>query len=378
MSIQEMRRISGEGGRETFELIIGPVHMETENFSIIVTVEGDTVVEAKVNAGFLHRAFEKLAENRTYIQNVPLLLRVCVPDPDHAETAYSMAVEQLLDIEIPDRAKYIRTIVLEMARISAHLFWTFGMSAAVGLYTVGQWSVADRERFIELFEELTGARIYHIYNFPGGVRYDLPMGWTDKLMKVVNYMEKRLKEYDKVFFENDILITRSRGLAKISTEEAISLGVTGPNLRATGVPYDFRKLDPYAAYPYIDFEIPTGKYGDAYDRIMVRRREIEISLNIIKQAIKELPSGPIMAPIPHPLYYNVPPGDAYARVESSKGEFGFYVVSDGSDRPWRVHIRGPSFIHGVQLLEKLLKNVRIADIPVVLKSLDNCPPDIDR
>jgi len=181
-----------------------------------------------------------------------------------------------------------------------------------------------------------------------------------------------------VFFENDILITRSRGLAKISTEETISLEVTGPNLRATGVPYDFRKLDPYAAYPYIDFEIPTGKYGDAYDRIMVRRREIEISLNIIKQAIKELPSGPIMSPIPHPLYYNVPPGDAYARVESSKGEFGFYVVSDGSDRPWRVHIRGPSFIHGVQLLEKLLKNVRIADIPVVLKSLDNCPPDIDR
>ena len=372
-----------------FELFVGPQHVGvTGNMMYHLWVDGDTVVKAETHVGYLHRGFEKLMERRTWLMNVALIPRICVPEPDVNEAVYAMAVESLMDWDIPERAKYIRTIVLELARIGAHLFAIGGYAGAIGLYTLPQWAIGDRDYILDLFEQLTGARVYHIYIFPGGVRWDLPDGFLRKLEKVLNYLEERLKLYDEVMFRNEIFFRRAIDIGVIPRDKAIEWGVTGPNLRACGYPYDVRKLDPYAAYPDLDFEIPHyPKFGefeafghgcDCYSRMVVRRLEIEQSIRILRQVIKKIPEGPYTLKLPNPIAWKVPAGYAYARVESSKGEYGYLVISDGGKMPYRVHVRGPSYTHGINVIEKIAPGLNIADFAPTAFSLDVCPPDIER
>jgi len=367
--------------QKTVDLFFGPQHPGiTGNFSVRVTIDGDTVVKAQVIPGFLHRGFEKLMEMRHWIQGPALICRVCVPDPDHSETAYATAVERLADIEVPERGKYIRALTLEMSRLSAYLFYFGGYAGSIGLYTMGQWAVGDRDYLLDLYEQLTGARVYHIFNFPGGPRWDTPPGFEDKVDKLMDYYEKRLKEYDKLYFNNKVFLKRAQGTAVMTKSYAQKMEVTGPNARSTGWAIDVRKDDPYAAYPDLDFDIITQKEGDNYARIMQRRLEFEQSMDLIRQITKKLrnmPRGDIRV-TPNPLQWKIPPGEAYGAVESSKGELGYYVVSDGGISPYRMQVRGPSISHGVQVYEEMVVGQRLADVAALMFSLDVCPPDIDR
>jgi len=371
-----------------YELFIGPQHPGiTGNMMYHLWVDGDTVTKAECNVGYLHRGFEKLMESRLWMQNIPLVCRICVPEPDVNEAAYSMAVEQLMGWEIPDRARYIRTIVLELARIAAYLMAIGSYAGSIGIYTIPQWSMGDRDYILDIFEQLTGARVYHIYIWPGGVRWDMPASLPRLIEKTLNYIEERLKLYDDVLFENRVFFDRAIGVGKIPCSKAIEWGVTGPNLKACGYGYDVRKLEPYAAYDEIDFDVVSypdlGKFdvheaGDAYTRMLIRRLEIEQSIGIIRQALEKMPEGEHILKHPNWLRWKVPEGYAFARVESSKGEFGYFVVSNGGLKPVRVHVRGPSYTHGINVAERLLQGANIADVSQILFSLDICPPDIER
>lgn len=362
-----------------YKLFVGPNHPGISgNYAMNLTLEGDRIVKAKTEGGFLHRGFEKLMEERLFIQNIAIVCRICVPDPDPNEDNYARAIEQIAGIEVPMRAKYIRTMVLELSRMASHLFTFGGHASTTGLYSIANWSIADRDRIMELFEELTGGRVYHIFVLPGGVRRDLPKGFKKRVAEVMDYIESRLPEYDDLCFQNDLLVKRARGIGTMTKDEAIKWGATGPNLRACGVAADVRKDDPYEAYPYLDFDIPTKEEGDALARYLVRRLEIEQSIRIIRQILDDIPEGPVWNKIPNPLKWKVPAGDAYVRAESSKGEYAYYMVSDGGQKPYRVHVRGASVTHGVHILENLLVGSRIEDASQIMFSLDACPPEVDR
>lgn len=362
-----------------YNMFIGPNHPGIEgNFALKLVVEGDTIVKAKTEAGFLHRGFEKLMEERLFIQNIAIVARICVPDPDPNEENYARAIETIAKIEVPRRAQFIRVLVLELSRIGSHLFTFGGHAGTIGLYTMPNWSISDRDRVLELFEELTGGRVYHIYNMPGGVRRDLPAGFKDRVRDVMSYIEARLAEYDDLFFNNKILLTRAQGIGVLPKDKALEWGATGPDLRGAGFAYDVRKDDPYEVYGELDFEVPTEEASDAYSRLMVRRREIEQSISIVRQVLDRIPEGPVWNKQPNPLKWRVPAGDAYVRTESSKGEYAYYMVSDGGVRPYRVHVRGASVTHGVHILEHMLTGARIEDASQIMFSMDACPPEVDR
>jgi len=364
-----------------FELNFGPNHPGIEgNYAFKVKLNGDRVLEAKADAGYLHRGFEKLMEGRLWIQNIALVPRICVPDPAPMEICYSLAVEELGGLEVPERAQWIRVMQLEMSRLAAHLFTFGGHAATTGMYSTMFWGVADRDLILDRFEELTGGRVYSIFNLPGGVRRDIPEGYLSRLGDLLDYLDSRLTDYDDLFFRNQVFVKRARDLGVMSQEQALKWGVTGPNLRATGLPFDVRRDDPYLVYDQLDFDIPTEQAGDALARNLVRRAELQQSIRILRQIIAQLPhiKGPIRCPIPNPLAWQVPAGDSYARVESSKGELGYYVVSTGGEKPYRVHVRGPSSMHAVQVLENLAVGARLEDIAQIMFSLDACPPEVDR
>ncbi len=373
-----------EGEIREFEYFIGPQHVGiTGNFGVHLKAVGDEIIEARANPGYLHRGFEKLIEQRRWIQNIPLVCRICVPDPDVNEVAYSLAVEEIAGMEVPRRAQFLRVMVLEMSRLQAHLLYFGGIAGALGLYTIPQWTVGDRDYLLDRFEELTGGRVYHIYTTIGGVRRDVPEGFTQRLRKTLQYLLQRLKDYDRLMFDNAIFKRRTIGVAVIEQDYALSMGVTGPNLRATGVQADVRRDDPYLVYPELEFDIPTLSGGDIHDRVMIRRLEFEQSIRILQQVLDELDrttGEPVLNKevLRNPFDWAPPPGDAFVRVESSKGEYGYYVVSDGGIKPYRVHVRGPSLSHGILVLEDLLKGARVADVAPFMFSLDVCPPDIDR
>ena len=364
-----------------YELNFGPNHPGIEgNYALKVKLNGDQVLEARADAGYLHRGFEKLMEGRLWIQNIALVPRICVPDPVPMEVCYSLAIEEIGGLQAPERAQWIRVMQLEMSRLAAHLFAFGGHAATTGMYTPMFWGVADRDLVLDRFEELTGGRVYSIYNIPGGVRRDIPDGFLQRLSSLLDYLESRLPDYDNLFFTNQVFVTRAKETGPITQTQALEWGVTGPNLRATGLAFDVRRDDPYLVYDQLDFDIPTEEPGDAWVRTLVRRNELIQSVRILRQIIDRLPGidGPIRAPIPNPLAWKVPAGEAYVRIESSKGELGWYVVSDGSEKPYRVHIRGPSSMHAVQVLEHLVTGCRIEDVAQIMFSLDACPPEVDR
>ncbi len=372
-----MKKFSKED-REV-KLFVGPQHPGvTGNMSFEITLEGDILTSVKTHVGYLHRAFEKLMERRLFIQNFPLVCRICVPESDTNEENYARALEELAGIEIPERAKWIRTLVLELSRLQMFMRWIGGIAGTMGLGTAPQWSVGDRDYILDLFEELTGGRIYHIYILPGGVRRDLPEGFEERVLKVMDYLEKKLPDYDALIFENAVFKKRLKGIAKIDPSWVEEIGVTGPVARACGFPFDVRKEQPYEVYDKLDFEIITETGCDLYAMAMVRRREIELSIKLIRQIIDRMPKGDVWTHLPNVLYWKIPAGETYVKTEATRGEFGYYVVTDGSDKPRRVHVRGVSTPHAYTLLERLVPGMNISDFSVAIVGLQTCPPEIER
>lgn len=375
----ELEELSRNDECIQYELFFGPNFPGMHgNFGYVLDVAGSTILRVRPNPGLLHRGFEKLMERKLWFQNLSLIPRICVPDPDPNEVAYCTAVEKIMDLDIPLRAKYIRSITLEMSRAGSLLMGMGTVGGMIGLYTVMYRMINDRDYLLDLFEWLTGARVYHIYNVPGGVRRDLPEGWTDKLLKTVDLLESHLPEWDRLLYENPVVHRRLTGVGPLTAEEAVGYGITGPALRATGFEADIRVDDPYAAYPELDVEVPVTAGGDALARAVQVRKEYEATLSLIRQAAAKLPKGEHKVKLGNPLKFTVPEGDAYARVESSKGEFGYHVVSDGGLKPYRVSVRGPSLPAGLSVCHKHLPGMKIDDVALWMASLSVCPPDFDR
>ena len=358
----------------------GPQHPGiTGNMSIELDLLGETIKGAKTHVGYLHRGFEKLIERRTIIQAFTIVCRICVPEPDPNEENFARAVETLSNINISEKAKYIRVMVLEMSRLSAQMLWLAGQSGSVGLGTVGQWSIYDRDLILDMFEELTGGRVYHMYIYPGGVRRELPIGFLDKLDNFLDYFEKKLKKYDDLFFYNATFKKRAIGMGVVSSDEAIKNGYVGQVLRACGHQRDVRKDNPYLVYDKLDFDIPVFTDGDVYARAMVRRQEIKESIKILRQVITQMPKdGLIMQKIPKHRKFKLPKDDVYVSTESARGEFGYYMAGDGTEFIRRMQVKGPSLIHGFTLLEKLLIDEELSNVSMIMNSLGICPPEIER
>lgn len=359
----------------------GPQHPGvTGNMSLEIIVSGDEVVDLKTHVGYLHRGFEKLIERRLYIQSFPLVCRICVPEPDTNEYLWATAVEQLAGIEIPERAKWLRTLTLEMSRLASFLMWIGGQAGAFGMGTIGQWAVTHRDYMLDLFEELSGGRVYHMYIIPGGVRGVEPDSWFDNIEKVLVKVEKLLREIEIVMFNNAVFKKRAIDLGIVEPEMVDRYGITGPIARAAGIRRDLRLDDSYLIYDRLDFEPIVLEKSDAYNRALCRFREMWQSIDLIRRIIGKMPkAGEVHTPLPaNPLHWKIPPGETYVRAESTRGEYGYYVVSDGSERPRRTYVRGPSYTHAVALLEKIAIGVNIADLAGLMVSLHTYPPEIER
>ena len=358
----------------------GPQHPGiTGNMAVELTVCGDEVVEGRVHVGYLHRGFEKLMERRTFIQCFPIVCRICVPEPDFNEYCYAAAVEELAGIQVPETANWIRTLILEMGRINSYLMYLGGQAGALGLGVIGQWTTYGRDLMLDRFEELTGARIYHMFILPGGVRDGLPEGFEPRMAETLREIEGILQDVQETMFHNAVFKRRTVGQGVIDPAWLDPYGVTGPNARAAGVPRDVRKDFPYLVYPQLDFEPVTGRDSDIYSRAEVRRRDLLLSIDLIRQILARMPrQGPFMASIPNVLHWKIAPGETYVRGECSRGEYGYYLVTDGSGYPRRVNVRGPSYTHAMALLERMLVNCNIADVAALMVSLHTYPPEIER
>ncbi|HUW06072.1 MAG TPA: hypothetical protein VMW01_07410 [Williamwhitmania sp.] len=358
----------------------GPQHPGiTGNMSLELTVLGDEVMDCETHVGYLHRGFEKLMERRKYIQCFPIVCRVAVPEPDFNEYCFASGLEELAGIEVPEAAQWLRTLVLEMARLQSFLMWIGGQSGAFGMGVIGQWSIYLRDLVLDRFEELTGGRIYHMYIIPGGVRGLLPDGFRKRMEETLKTIDTFMVDIDKVMFNNAVFKKRSVGMGYIDPEWIYQFGITGPNARAAGVPNDVRKDFPYLKYAELDFEPVVGKDSDIYTRADVRRRDLLLSVDLIRQIMARIPDeGDIKAPTPNVLHWKVPQGETYRRAECSRGEYGYYMVSDGSEYPRRINVRGPSYTHAVALLEKMIINTNISDVAGLMVSLHTYPPEIER
>jgi len=351
----------------------------TGNMSLELTVNGDEVVECKTHVGYLHRGFEKLMERRKYIQCFPIVCRICVPEPDFNEYLFAATVEELAGVEIPPKAEWIRALNLEMARLTSFLQWIGGQAGAFGLGTLGQWAVTHRDYMLDLFEELSGGRIYHMYIIPGGVRGDLPEGFAGRVRDVLDKVEDVLNDIRRAMFDNAVFKTRAKGLGVIPQSWVDPYGITGPNARATGLARDVRKDQPYLVYDRLDFEVVTGSDSDTYDRAWLRYREMRQSIDLIRQMLGRIPADKeIHTSLPNVLHWKIPPGATYRRAECTRGEYGYYTVSDGSEYPRRIYVRGPSYPHAMALMEKMAEGTNIADVYGMMMSLHTYPPEIER
>ncbi len=377
-----------DDGKANFELYShkylklwhGPQHPGvTGNMALELTVSGDEIIDLKTHVGYLHRGFEKLMERRRFIQCFPIVCRICVPEPDTNEYLFSAAIEELAGIEIPEKAIWIRTLNLEMTRLASYLMWVGGQAGALGLGAVGQWAIAHRDYVLDLFEEMTGARVYHMYMVPGGVRGDFPQGFVHRLEAVLQKCEKLIKDAKIVMLNNSVLQDRLVGLGIITPEMIDKFGIVGPNARGSGAKRDVRKDNPYLKYNELDFEIVTETDGDGFARLKVRFREMSQSISLIRQIVSKMPkTGKFHVKTPNPLHWKIPVGETYLKAESTRGEYGFYVATDGSGFPRKVTVRGPSYTHAVSLLEYLGVGVNIADIAGLMGSLHTYPPEIER
>lgn len=358
-------------------LSIGPQHPGSGHMRIIIVVDGDIIVSADPDVGYVHRGEEKMSEYRTFLQNVPHIERPVIHDSSNILYSYCLAVEELIGLQVPERAMYLRVLLAEIDRIQYTLYWLAILGIFMGHSTMFMWATADRELFVDLADMASGNRITHAYIVPGGVRNDLPDGFADKAVKFLDYFErKRLPEYDKIFYDNPLFRQRSEGVGLLSKADAINLGVTGSVLRASGVNYDVRKDEPYDIYNQFDFEVPIAKRGDSFARSILPMYDIRQGINIIRQCLTKMPqSGQIRAKLqPNP---RGPPGEAYSRVESGRGALGHYIVSDGTPKPYRHKMSVPS-VRNLSAMPHLLKGAKLADLPVIYWSLNIWPVEIER
>jgi len=357
-------------------LNVGPQHPGSGHMRIIVKIDGDYIVSADPDPGYVHRGEEKMAEYRNYIQNIPHLERPVIHDSCNVLYPYCLGVEELLGIEVPERAKYLRVIASELNRCVYIQYWLAIYGIFLGHSTMFMWPAGDRELYIDMLEKMTGARVTHAYFVPGGIRNDVPANFDDMLLKRVNYFEKRIKEYGAIFYDNPILISRTRDAGKLSREDAIRLGTTGSTLRASGVDFDLRVKEPYDAYGELDIKVNTLKEGDAYARSKIPWLDMLESCNIIRQALQKMPkSGSVRVKLkPNPKGGN---DEVYKRVESGRGSLGCYIVSNSKPEPYRVKMSVGSF-RNLICMPYLLKGEKLGNMPAVYWSLNYWPVEADR
>jgi NADH-quinone oxidoreductase subunit D len=343
-------------------------------FRIILELDGETVVKATPVPGYLHRGIEKLAEARTYTQVIPYTDRMDYMAAMLMNWGYVAAVEKLMGIEVPERVEYIRVIVGELSRIASHLIAIGAYGGDIGALTAFTYTFRDREYILDLLEMVSGSRMTFSYFRIGGVAADLPEEFFPAVRKVLADVPNWCDEYDNLITGNEIFQARTKHVGIITPEMGINYSLSGPTLRGSGVNFDLRKARPYSIYDRFDFEVPLGQNGDCFDRFRIRIDEIRQCLRIIEQALEQLPEGPITAKVPKVI--KPPVGDAYAEVESSKGVYGCYVVSDGSPKPYRVHFRRPSYIN-LTYLGELCEGWKIADVIAILGSIDIVLGEVD-
>ena len=377
MKISEQSRVVTPDG-DALDLMVnmGPQHPSTHGvFRLLIWIDGEKVIRSESHIGYLHRGSEKLSEGEQYSQVVTLFDRLDYVSNLNCEWAYVLAVEKLMQIQVPERAEYIRVIMSELNRIASHMLFygVYGLDA--GAMTPILYGFRERERVQNIFESVTGARMMHNYFRIGGVKEDLPDDFQEKMKTLIKHLEKGIEECDQLLSENEMFLARTKGVGSIDAKTAIDFGLSGPLLRACGVPEDIRISEPYGFYDRFDFGIPVGSSGDCWDRYYVRMEEMRQSLSIIVQAMEQMDAGEISAPvrrIPRP-----PEGEVYVRTESPRGDFGVFLVSDGSDKPYRVKVRAPSFAN-LQALQYLLRDAYVADVVMVLGSLDLILGEVDR
>jgi NADH-quinone oxidoreductase subunit D len=394
-------RPTDRGSRELLTLNMGPHHPATHGvLRLLVTLEGEVVRDVKPVIGYVHTGIEKTAEDKSYWKAIPVVERMDYVSYYFNAMAYCGAVESLLGIEVPKRAQYLRVIHLELNRIASHLVWLGTGALDLGAVTMLLYCFRERDIILDLFEMSSGQRMHTRYFQVGGVIEDIPAGFAQKLREFLEIMPKRAEQYAAILRANEIVLQRLRGTCPLDADTLLSLGVTGPLLRAAGNPWDLRKAAPYSSYGDFDFKIPVGTVGDNYDRFAVRFAEIYESVKIIEQALEGLPEGPyitedrkVALPPRHELAtsmealihhfklvtegFRVPPGEMYCAIESPRGELGCFVRSDGSSKPARVHMRDPSFVN-LQALSKMVEGSYVADLIATVAMLDPILGGIDR
>lgn len=362
---------------EELMLNMGPQHPSTHGvLRLLITLDGENIVDAKPYIGYLHSSVEKMMEQRTYLQNVALADRGLDYLTALAnEEAYLLAVERLGGIEVPPRARWIRTLMLELQRISSHLVWLGTWGNDLGATTVFLYCFRERERLMDLFEQATGGRLHYVYFRPGGVAQDLPSGWTDRVLEFCDEFPLHIQEYGDLLTGNPIFLARVRGVGVLPRDAAINMGACGPVARASGVPFDVRKAFPYEAYGEVEFDVPTHDAGDCYARYLVRMEEMRQSTRIVRQAIERLPDGEVRTKVP--VAVKLPRGEVYARTESPRGDLGIYLVSEGTDRPYRLKVRAPS-LSNLYALSEMMRGWKVADVIAILGTADIVLSDVDR
>jgi NADH-quinone oxidoreductase subunit D len=386
---------------ELLTINFGPHHPATHGvLRLLVTLRGEEVLEAHPYVGYVHTGIEKSCEDKSYWKVIPLVERMDYLAYYFNAMTFCMAVERLLDEEVPARAQYLRVIHCELNRIHSHLVWLGTSALDLGAISIFWYCFRERDKILDLFEYSSGQRMHTRYVQVGGVAEDIPAGWADKALAFTYEMEERVGQYEAILDRNEIFLQRTRDVGIVPEQRLLELGVTGPLLRATGNPWDLRKADPYSSYDHFDFRIPVGTVGDCYDRYRVRVAEIRESCSIVRQAIEGLPEGPcittnrkVALPPRHELAtsmealihhfklvtegFRVPPGEAYAPIEGPRGELGCFVVADGSAKPSRVHMRDPSFVN-LQALREMVVGGYVADMVTNLAMLDPILGGIDR
>jgi len=368
-------------GVETEQVLVnmGPHHPSTHGvFRAVIMLDGETVTSLKPVMGYLHRNHEKIGERNTFLQNMPFTDRLDYFNSMSNNWAYSLAVEKLMGIEVPERAEYIRVIMAELTRIQNHLILIGMLLNDLGtMFTPALYAFEERELILDIFEAVSGSRMMCNYHRFGGVVRDVPAEAFEKLKGLVyDRLPGKVEEFERFLSENEILVSRLKGIGHLSAEDAITTSTTGPVLRASGVPYDIRRADPYGIYDRFEFDVAVRFNGDLYDRYLIRIDEIRQSLRILDQAIRGIPEGPVMAG--KPVYQvRVPAGEAYGRIEAPKGELGFYIVSNGKPNPERYHVRAPSFIN-LTALERMCVGNKVADFVAILGAIDIVLGELDR
>lgn len=364
---------------DLLELSMGPHHPSTHGvFRMQVTLDGEVIVKLKPVFGYLHRNHEKLAENTSYLGSMPYTDRLDYLCSLTNNWGYALAVEKLADLEVPERAQYLRVITGELTRLVNHCCLVGFLLNDLGTaFTPLLYAFREREKILDQFEALTGARMMCNYQRFGGCRVDATPEWLAETAKLVDRFPAFLDEMEQLLTGNEILLARTQGVGVLPADLAINAGLTGPILRASGVDYDIRKVDGYSIYPRFDFRIPLGDHGDVYDRYMLRVLEMRESVKILQQALRDIPAGPVMDPKARPRGFKPKPGEAYGRIEGPKGEIGFYLISDGSTNPYRYRVRPPSLIN-LTVLEDMCLGQTVSDAVIILGSIDIVLGEVDR